>query len=314
MSNDEWQNAKLSHFVQPGSMWKIAFKIFLFLFCSILSLFQFMNPDSNGLITQSLFRLHYKCLFTPCVSLLSRTSQLNVTWFCRCSIKIRAFWNELMKSYFFYLRFSLLPTSIYTSARLLRHICLFVSRMQTCTRLAPLAADHWAPWRLKESLGWIMNDLLYLNLSPLYGFYGADPGMSFAPPPVKLYIVAEGKVNNAGRNTHAQNNNFLLINLPWVSFLISSGSARSCRCYFWGWLGEGFWTREGFCWTLPRVCGNRKLQELTDTRQSGSAICFITDAHSTSSDCEAGGTSGFSSCLLTENFLYLHMHQLLGEK
>lgn len=57
---------------------------------------------------------------------------------------------------------------------------------------------------------------------------------------VKLYIVAEGKVNNAGRNPHAQNN-FLLINLPWVSFLISSGSAQSCRCYFWGWLGEGLW-------------------------------------------------------------------------
>lgn len=62
---------------------------------------------------------------------------------------------------------------------------------------------------------------------------------------VKLYIVAEGKVNNACRNPHSQNNNFLLINLPWVSFLISSGSAESCRCYFWGclwrWLGEGFW-------------------------------------------------------------------------
>lgn len=57
-----------------------------------------------------------------------------------------------------------------------------------------------------------MNDSPYLNLSPVYGLYGADPALGFCS--VKLYIVAGGKVNNAGRNAHAQNNNFLLINLP----------------------------------------------------------------------------------------------------
>lgn len=61
---------------------------------------------------------------------------------------------------------------------------------------------------------------------------------------------------------------------------------------------EFFLTREGFCSTLPREFGNRKLQKLTDTRQSDCSICLFPDAHRASSDCDAGGASGLSSRLL----------------
>lgn len=70
-----------------------------------------------------------------------------------------------------------------------------------------------------------------------------------------------------------------------MSFLISSGSARSCRCYFWGclwrrlWLLGFFHVKVSVQRTRHCVFGNRKLQKMTETSGSEAASSPMLMSH-----------------------------------